>query len=295
MNRTSSRFPGFRIFRRQTLPRLFAQWCVYLCPRLQWRGPRRHLTGFPKLTVPASITPDGRSRYQVPHPESSLMTTTRKVVLSWSSGKDSAWALHVLRQQGAPVVGLLTTTNSEFDRVAMHAVRSELLRAQADAVALPLIEVPLPHPCSNAEYESQMSAAVASLRDQGVTQIAFGDLYLEDIRRYREERLQPTGITPLFPLWGSDTRALAHEMITAGLRAHLTCVDPQQLDPSFAGRTYDASLLADLPPCVDPCGERGEFHTFAYAGPMFHSPITITPGPVLHRDGFCFADLLPPA
>ena len=219
------------------------------------------------------------------------MTTPSKIVLCWSSGKDSAWALHVLRQQGADVVGLLTTTNAEFDRVAMHAVRTALLRAQADAAALPLIEVPLPYPCSNAEYESRMAATVAALRDQGVTQIAFGDLFLEDVRRYRENRMNETGIAALFPLWGSDTRALAGEMVAAGLRAHLTCVDPQQLDPSFVGRDYDESLLGDLPPGVDPCGERGEFHTFAHAGPMFRSPIPITPGPVVHRDGFCFADL----
>ena len=222
------------------------------------------------------------------------MTTDRKTVLCWSSGKDSAWALHVLRQQGTEVVGLLTTTNAEFDRVAMHAVRTELLRAQAAAAELPLIEVPLPYPCSNSEYESRMSTAVAALRDQNVTQMAFGDLFLEDVRRYREERLQPVGIIPLFPLWGSNTRTLAREMVTAGLRAHLTCVDPQQLDPSFVGRAFDESLLADLPPGVDPCGERGEFHTFAHAGPMFRSPLPLTPGPTVNRDGFCFADLLLP-
>jgi uncharacterized protein (TIGR00290 family) len=221
------------------------------------------------------------------------MITTPKTVLCWSSGKDSAWALHVLRQRGIDVVGLLTTTNVEFDRVAMHAVRTELLRGQATAADLPLIEVPLPYPCSNTEYESRMSAAVPSLCDQGVTQMAFGDLFLEDVRRYREERLKDTGITPLFPLWGLDTHALAHAMVAAGLRAHLTCVDPKQLAPSFAGRPFDESLLADLPPTVDPCGERGEFHTFAHAGPMFHSPIPITRGPVVERDGFCFADLLP--
>jgi uncharacterized protein (TIGR00290 family) len=220
------------------------------------------------------------------------MITNRKTVLCWSSGKDSAWALHVLRQQGSDIVGLLTTTNAEFDRVAMHAVRTELLRAQAAAAELPLIEVPLPYPCSNAEYESRMSDAVASLCDRGVNQIAFGDLFLEDVRRYREDRMQATGITPIFPLWGRNTHSLAHEMVAAGLRAHLTCVDPRQLDPSFVGRSFDESLLADLPPGVDPCGEHGEFHTFVHAGPMFRSPLPVTPGPIVERDGFTFADLL---
>jgi uncharacterized protein (TIGR00290 family) len=216
-----------------------------------------------------------------------------RTLLAWSSGKDSAWALHVLRQRGeVEVVGLLTTLNQAFDRVAMHAVRAELLRAQAEAAGLPLTEVPLPWPCSNAEYEAAMAAALAAARRDGVTAVAFGDLFLEDIRRYREERMAETGLQPLFPLWGEPTGALARRMIDGGLRARLTCVDPRQLAPSFAGREFDAALLAELPPSVDPCGERGEFHSFAYAGPMFARPVGLRNGEVVERDGFVFADLL---
>jgi uncharacterized protein (TIGR00290 family) len=217
-----------------------------------------------------------------------------KALLAWSSGKDSAWSLHVLRAQGEiEVVGLLTTINGAFDRVAMHAVRTELLRAQAEAADLPLWPVPIPWPCSNGEYESAMDAAMARARAEGITHVAFGDLFLEDIRRYREERLAPTGITPLFPLWGTPTDALARRMVDAGLRARLTCVDPKSLDARFAGREFDAALLAELPPSVDPCGERGEFHSFTYDGPMFRRPVPIRAGEVVTRDGFVFADLLP--
>lgn len=217
-----------------------------------------------------------------------------KALLAWSSGKDSAWTLHVLRAQNeVEVVGLLTTINQAFDRVAMHAVRTELLRAQAEAADLPLQPVPIPWPCSNAEYEAAMGAAMARARADGITHVAFGDLFLEDVRRYREERLAPTGVTPLFPLWKTPTDALARQMVEAGLRARLTCVDPKSLDPRFAGRDFDAALLAELPATVDPCGERGEFHTFAYAGPMFRRPIAIRTGEMVARDGFVFADLLP--
>jgi uncharacterized protein (TIGR00290 family) len=217
-----------------------------------------------------------------------------KALLAWSSGKDSAWSLHVLRAQGeVEVVGLLTTINEAFDRVAMHAVRTELLRAQANAADLPLRPVMIPWPCSNAEYEAAMAAAMARARADGITHVAFGDLFLEDIRRYREERLAPTGIAPLFPIWGTPTDALAQRMVDAGLRARLTCVDPKSLDPRFAGREFDAALLAELPASVDPCGERGEFHTFAYDGPMFRRPVPIRAGEVVTRDGFVFADLLP--
>jgi uncharacterized protein (TIGR00290 family) len=217
-----------------------------------------------------------------------------KTLLAWSSGKDSAWSLHVLRAQGeVEVVGLLTTINEAFDRVAMHAVRTELLRAQADAADLPLWPVLIPWPCSNAEYEAAMAAAMARAWSEGITHVAFGDLFLEDIRRYREERLAPTGITPLFPIWGTPTDALAQRMVGAGLRARLTCVDPKSLDARFAGREFDAVLLAELPPSVDRCGERGEFHTFAYDGPMFRRPVPIRAGEVVTRDGFVFADLLP--
>lgn len=220
------------------------------------------------------------------------MTARPKALLSWSSGKDSAWALHVLRQRGeVDVVGLLTTVNRVHDRVAMHAVRSELLRAQARAAALPLWEVPIPSPCSNAEYEAAMGEAMARAKADGITTVAFGDLFLEDIRAYREQKLAAAGMTPVFPIWGIPTDALARDMIAGGLRARLTCVDPKQLAASFAGREFDAALLADLPPGVDPCGERGEFHTFAYAGPMFRAPVAVRLGDVVERDGFVFADL----
>jgi uncharacterized protein (TIGR00290 family) len=223
------------------------------------------------------------------------MTARPKALLAWSSGKDSAWSLQVLRAQNeVEVVGLLTTINQAFDRVAMHAVRTELLRAQAEAVDLPLWAVSIPWPCSNAEYEAAMEAVLVRAVAAGVSAVAFGDLFLEDIRRYREERMRQTGVMPLFPIWGAPTGALATRMVEAGLRARLTCIDPAKLDPSFAGRDFDAALLADLPPSVDPCGENGEFHTFAYDGPMFRRPIAIRGGEVVTRDGFVFADLLPP-
>jgi uncharacterized protein (TIGR00290 family) len=202
--------------------------------------------------------------------------------------------LHILREQGeVEVVGLLTTMNQAFDRVAMHAVRTELLRAQAEAADLPLQPVPIPWPCSNAEYEAAMTAAMARARVDGIDRVAFGDLFLEDVRSYREERLRPIGVTPLFPIWGTPTGALARQMIDAGLRARLTCVDPKALDQRFVGREFDAALLAELPESVDPCGERGEFHTFAHAGPMFRHPVLFRAGEVVTRDGFVFADLLP--
>ncbi len=215
------------------------------------------------------------------------------VMLSWSSGKDSAWTLHTLRQQGANVTGLLTTLNSTHDRVAMHAVRRQLLRAQANAAGLPLLEVDLPWPCSNEIYEQRMTEACARAKAIGVTQMAFGDLFLEDVRRYRAEKLKPTGLEPIFPLWGKPTAALAQEMIAGGLRAVLTCVDPKQIDARFVGRQFDASLLAELPASCDPCGERGEFHSFVYAGPMFQASLKIKVGEIITRDGFTFADVVP--
>jgi uncharacterized protein (TIGR00290 family) len=216
-----------------------------------------------------------------------------KICVSWSSGKDSAWMLHVLRQQHPEAVaGLLTTLNQAFDRVAMHAVRRKLLEAQASAAGLPLHAVDLPWPCSNAEYEERMGHAVRALVNDGFTHVAFGDLFLEDVRQYREDRLAGTGLTPLFPLWKTkSTAALAAEMLAGGLRAYLTCVDPRKLDRSFAGRAFDASLVADLPATCDPCGENGEFHSFACAGPMFSAPIPVQVGDVVDRDGFVFADL----
>jgi len=217
-----------------------------------------------------------------------------KVLLAWSSGKDSAWALHVLRRQrGTAVVGLLTTLNEAHDRVAMHAVRRRLLEMQAAAVGLPVRIVPIPSPCPNAAYEAAMERALTEAIADGIDAVAFGDLFLEDVRRYREERLAGTGLVPLFPLWGRPTDALARDMIASGQRATLTCVDPRALPASFAGRAFDHDLLRDLPGTVDPCGERGEFHSFAWDGPAFRHPVTVRRGDVVERDGFVFADLLP--
>ncbi|HEV2488532.1 MAG TPA: hypothetical protein VGT03_01895 [Candidatus Acidoferrales bacterium] len=222
------------------------------------------------------------------------MSQKSRAWLSWSSGKDSAWALHSVRQRNQfEVVALLTTVNRAFNRVAMHAVRESLLDAQAAAAGLPLVRVEIPSPCPNEVYERAMSEAMAQARTSGVTHVIFGDLFLEDIRKYREENLAKCGLSPVFPLWRKDTRRLAGEMIAGGLRAYLTCVDPKKLDAKFAGRAFDAQLLSDLPASVDPCGENGEFHTFACAGPMFSSPIAISKGAIVARDGFIFADLLP--
>ena len=206
-----------------------------------------------------------------------------KVLVSWSTGKDSAWMLHVLNQQYPnAAAGLLTTTNQAFDRVAMHAVRRELLEAQASATGLPLHVLPLPWPCSNEQYESIMRTAIAGFVTEGFTHVAFGDLFLEDVRRYREERLAGTGLEPLFPIWKTkSTHDLAHEMIAAGLKARLTCIDPRKLDRSFAGRAFDQALLNDLPPDIDPCGENGEFHSFAFGGPMFTERSVLQPAKLL--------------
>jgi uncharacterized protein (TIGR00290 family) len=220
----------------------------------------------------------------------------KRVLLSWSSGKDSAWTLQVLRHQpDVEVMGLMTTFNEAADRVAMHAVRRSLVEAQAVATGLPLWPVQLPWPCSNAAYEERMAAAIGRAKDEGVTHVAFGDLFLEDVRDYRIRQLSGTGIEPLFPLWGTtaDTTDLGRRMLTAGVRAVLTCVDPQQLPESFVGRQYDAALLVELPAGVDPCGERGEFHTFCYGGPMFASEIAVRVGGTVTLDGFCFADVVP--
>ncbi len=219
------------------------------------------------------------------------MNRVKKILVSWSTGKDSAWMLHVLRQSpDLEIAGLLTTFNQQFDRVAMHAVRRTLAEAQADAAGLPLRSIPLPWPCSNQQYESIMSEVCRSAVAEGVQAIAFGDLFLADIRAYREKQLAGTGLEPLFPLWQIPTPQLARDMIQGGLRARLTCVDPRVLSPEFAGREFDESLLRDLPPSVDPCGENGEFHTFAYAGPMFRRAIPLHAGEIVDRDGFVFAD-----
>jgi uncharacterized protein (TIGR00290 family) len=200
--------------------------------------------------------------------------------------------LHVLKQNPAVEIGgLLTTMNEHFDRVAMHAVRRRLVEAQADAAGVPLRTVPLPWPCTNEQYELRMRAAVAQAVAEGFTHVAFGDLFLEDVRRYREEKLAGTGLTPLFPIWGIPTDRLAEQMVDSGLRSILTCVNPKYLHRTFAGRQFDRALLDDLPAAVDKCGERGEFHSFAWDGPMFNRPVTITVGEVVDRDGFVFADL----
>jgi uncharacterized protein (TIGR00290 family) len=218
----------------------------------------------------------------------------KKLLLSWSSGKDSAWCLHFLRRQGEyEIVGLLTTFNTAFNRVAMHSTRRELAELQARAAGLPLIAVPLPWPCSNADYERIMEGVCRDAVAQGVTAVAFGDLFLQDIRAYREKQLQGTGLQPVFPLWLIPTAQLAEEMISGGLRARLVCVDPKRLPPDFAGRDFDRQLLADLPAGVDPCGENGEFHTCVYGGPMFDREILVSSGDRVERDGFWFADLLP--
>ena len=221
------------------------------------------------------------------------MSRRVKALLSWSSGKDSAWALHVLRgQPDIELAGLLTTFNQEADRVAMHAVRRELVEMQASAVSLPLYPVELPWPCPNEEYESILTAALTELINRlSITHVAFGDLYLEDVRAYREEQMDRLGLTPLFPIWGRRTSDLAKQMVAAGVKAWLTCVDPRQLQHEFAGRAYDDQLLAELPGTVDHCGEAGEFHTFAWDGPMFDSPVHVSPGEIVERDGFVFADL----
>jgi uncharacterized protein (TIGR00290 family) len=223
----------------------------------------------------------------------------KRALLSWSSGKDSAWALHLMRspvlKMDVEIAGLLTTFNQVADRVAMHAVRRKLVEAQAAAAGLPLRAVELPWPCSNEEYEVRMAEACRAAVADGFEAIAFGDLFLRDIRAYREHKLAGSGLEPLFPLWEIPTRELAHEMIRGGLRARITCVDKKQIDASFAGREFDLALLTDLPPHADPCGENGEFHTFAYAGPMFQHPIPAAAGELRDADGFMFADLLPVA
>ena len=217
----------------------------------------------------------------------------KKILLSWSSGKDSAWTLYLLRQQQTyEVSGLITTINSAFDRVAMHSSRRALVEMQAAAAGLPLIAVPLPWPCSNVDYECAMKKVCDEAVAQGVSAIAFGDLFLEEIRKYREAMLAATNITPLFPLWGRNTLALAKEMINAGIKAVITCVDSKKLDSSFVGRQFDEQLLSDFPSDVDPCGEHGEFHTFVYDGSMFCNSISISTGVVVERNGCVFIDIL---
>jgi len=216
-----------------------------------------------------------------------------KAFMSWSSGKDSAFALHIARERGAAeIAGVLTTINEVYDRVAMHGVRSALLDRQIEALGLPAIKVPLPSPCPNAVYEARMEKACAEIKAQGIDRIAFGDLFLADIRAYREEKLAAAKMTPLFPLWKRDTAQLARDMIASGLVAHVVCLDPKKLDRSFAGRTFDDAFLRDLPDSVDPCGENGEFHTVVTAGPMFSAPIAVEIGETVEREGFIFTDVV---
>jgi uncharacterized protein (TIGR00290 family) len=216
-----------------------------------------------------------------------------KALIAWSSGKDSAWALHVVRQSGDyDVVAALTTVNRTFERVAMHGVRQQLLEMQIAAAGLKPVLVHIPHPCTNDIYEAAMAAAMAQARADGITHIIFGDLFLEDIRAYRVEKLKETGITPVFPLWLKPTDALARDMIAGGLEAHLATVDLKKLSADFAGRRFDAALLGDLPADIDPCGENGEFHSFVCAGPMLARPIPVRVGETVTRDGFAYADLL---
>jgi uncharacterized protein (TIGR00290 family) len=217
-----------------------------------------------------------------------------RAVVSWSSGKDSAFALHEVRQVGTlDPVGLLTTVTRTFGRVSMHGVREELLDRQAEATGLPLLKVEIPSPCPNETYERAMTGALYRLRTEGVEVVVFGDLFLEDLRRYRESRMQDTGLRAEFPLWGRPTAELARTMIASGIEATVVCVDPRQLPARFAGRRFDASFLKELPANVDPCGERGEFHTFVTAGPMLTRAVRVTPGPIVEREGFVFADLVP--
>ena len=217
----------------------------------------------------------------------------KRILLSWSSGKNSAWSLHVLRQIGKyEVAGLLTTFNEEADRVAMHAVRRELVERQAAAADLPLWKVNLPWPCSNDGYEQLMAQTCAKAVAEGIEGVAFGDLFLEDVRSYREKQMKGTGLEPIFPVWGFPTHELAREMIACGVKAKLTCIDTTKLDRRFAGCEFDEALLAALPAEVDPCGERGEFHSLVYAGPMLNHELPVRTGETIVRDQFVFTDVV---
>jgi uncharacterized protein (TIGR00290 family) len=266
-------------------------------PSAEVQRPERELKGFEKVhlapgeTVGDSSESHAAIRGFCGGVSSMYDSPMKHILLSWSSGKDSAWALHILRQQpDTEIIGLLTSFNTEFQRVAMHGVRRSVLEAQAAAAQLPLWIVPLPWPCSNEVYEQRMTEICARAVREHVQAIAFGDLFLRDVRAYREKQLDATGLEPLFPLWEIPTDQLARDMIAGGLRAKLTCVDPKQLPAAFAGRDFDATLLSELPDSIDPCGERGEFHTCVYGGPMFNSPIPLEEGEVVRREGFVYAD-----
>ena len=220
------------------------------------------------------------------------LVSKKRVMLSWSSGKDAAWTLHTLQHEpGIELVGLFCTVNKSFDRVAVHGVRIELLVLQAERVGLPLELIEIPYPCSNEIYEKAMSSFIEKAKTLDIDCFAFGDLFLDDIRNYREEQLTGTGITPIFPIWGIPTDELAKTMIRHGLKAVITCLDPKQMPRHFAGREYDESFLNDIPDNVDPCGENGEFHSYVFDGPIFDRPINISVGEVVDRDGFVFADV----
>lgn len=218
----------------------------------------------------------------------------RKTLVSWSTGKDSAWMLHILRQDpNIEVVGLFCTVNEAFNRVTMHGVRTELLHQQAKSLDLPLQIIHIPNPCSYADYNEVMILFAKQVQKTNIDCFAFGDIYLEDVRKYRENLLKGTGINPLFPLWGSSTRELSRQMIAGGLKAVITCLNPKNMAPEFTGREYNEQFLTDLPDNIDPCGENGEFHSFAFDGPMFNNPVGIVLGETVSRDGLCFQDLLP--
>jgi uncharacterized protein (TIGR00290 family) len=215
-------------------------------------------------------------------------------VVAWSSGKDAAHALHETREKGlAEVVGILTTITDAFARVSMHGVREQVLDMQAASLGLPCTKVRIPAPCPDAVYAARMSGALSTLRDDGVTHVVFGDLFLEDVRAYRERNLARAGMEAIFPLWNLDTRTLCREMLRSGLRARITCVDPRKVDPALAGREWDLDLVEGLACQVDPCGENGEFHTLATRGPVFSDPIAVAAGEIVERDGFVFADMVP--
>jgi uncharacterized protein (TIGR00290 family) len=218
----------------------------------------------------------------------------KKILLSWSSGKDSAWALHVLQQQkDVEIVGLFCTYNEKFERGAMHGVRTELIKQQAENIGLPLQLIPIPDPCSEADYKKIMSGFVAGAKSMKIEAIAFGDLYLEWIRSYRIANLEESGISAIFPLWGLDTKKLSEEMVNSGLRAKITSIDPEYLSADFAGHDYDKTFLEQIPDSVDPCGENGEFHSFVYDGPMFRSKVNVCTGDTVTRNGFIYTDILP--
>jgi uncharacterized protein (TIGR00290 family) len=218
----------------------------------------------------------------------------KRTLLSWSSGKDSAWALYLLEKDtNVDLIGLFTVVNEKYDRVAMHAVRTELLQKQADALGFPLKIIHIPDPCNDEEYKKVMSGFMENVFSQKIEYMAYGDLFLQDIRNYRENHLKGTGIMPIFPLWNKPTKELAEEILYSGVCAYITCVDPRKMSPECIGQKWSRSLIDSLPKTVDPCGENGEFHTVVVDGPMFKKPVKVSVGEVIERDGFVFADIIP--